>query len=230
MIATTPNGSTFDIMVRGDTNDGALVHGILDTDEYALRGLPAMEGWALDIGAHVGTIALALALDHPRLKIIAVEPVPDNAELIRQSVRVNGLGERVFVEEAAAGAVGQATTPCHYAYTAAGIPDKGYIEQNRFIGNLWRDGVDSEGTVIDAPNVTIVGLMAKYEIDDFRFAKIDCEGCEWQFFRSGTQHIAEIIGEWHDAPFSRIVKRLARHEVTLITDYGGSGIFRAMRR
>lgn len=226
---TTPNGASFVMDVRADTNDGALAFGILGTDEYQLRDHTPLEGWGLDIGAHIGTVALALAIDHPRLNIIAVEPVPDNAELIRASVRANGLGERIFVEEASAGAIGQATTPCHYAYTSHTIPDQGYVAQNRFIGNLWREG--GEGTVIDSPTVTIPGLMDKYGVEQFRFAKTDCEGCEWQFFGEYAQAIDEIIGEWHDGPFARVVKLLGgTHEVTLLTDYGGSGIFRAIRR
>lgn len=226
----TPNGSSFQLVVRGDTNDGALAHGILSTDEYALVGGEALTGWALDIGAHIGTVGIALAIDHPALKVICVEPVPDNCDLIRQSIALNGLQGRVFVEEAGAGALGQATVPCHYAYTRVEIPDKGYVEQNRFIGNLWRDGVDTDGTVVDAPVVTIPSLMDKYAIDDFRFCKIDCEGCEWQFLREHTEAIEEMVGEWHDGPFSRIKKLLRHHSVELLTDYGGSGIFRAIRK
>lgn len=223
----TPGGHQASYHVRADTNDAALIVGILGEDEYHLAGLK-LSGWALDIGAHVGTIAIALAMDHPNLKVIAVEPVPDNAELIRRSVASNGLSERVFVEEAGAGAIGQATVPCHYAYTAHDIPDQGYVEQNRFIGNLWRDL--GEGTVIDAPVVTIPGLMDKYGIDEFRFVKIDCEGCEWEFLAEHTQAIEEMVGEWHDGPFSRIKKLLRHHSVELLTDYGGSGIFRAIRK
>jgi len=226
----TPNGSSFSLVVRGDTNDGALATGILGTDEYQLAGLK-INGWALDIGAHIGTVGIALAIDNPDLKVICVEPVPDNCDLIRESIRLNGLGERVFVEEAGAGAIGQSTVPCHYAYTAAGIPDKGYVEQNRYIGNLWRGSMESVGTIIDAPVVTLAGLTDKYGIDHFDFCKTDCEGCEWEFFKDGAGVIDYILGEWHDGPFSRIRDLLVKtHDVTLVTDYGGSGIFRAVRR
>ena len=81
----TPRGSPMLLAIRGDTNDGALAKGLLDTDEYRLKDLPDLTGWALDIGAHVGTVTIALAIDHPGLKVIAVEPVPDNVELLRQT-------------------------------------------------------------------------------------------------------------------------------------------------
>lgn len=226
----TPNGIFFSMAARDDTADGAIATGIMAEDEYHLRGRH-WSGWAIDIGAYTGVVSLALAVDNPQLKVIAVEPVPDNADLIRQSVAANGLGERVFVEEASAGPIGVSSLPCHYAYTDVGIPDKGYVAQNRFVGNLWREGVDSEGTVISSPVVTTEGLMAKYGIDDFSLVKIDCEGCEWPFLRTGAEHMAEIVGEWHDRPFSAIGRLLGKtHRVELLTDYGGSGIFRALRK
>lgn len=225
---TTPNGRPISLHIRGDTNDGAMVQGILSTDEYELKGLK-LEGWALDIGAHVGAVTFALAADHPNLRIIAVEPVPDNAALLRESVASNGLAERVFIEEAAAGPVGTSTLPCHYAYTA-GNSDANYVEQNRFVGNLWRKGTGT-GTAIDSPVVTIPGLMRKYHVADFRFAKIDCEGCEWKFLKGTARHIQEIVGEWHDRRWDAVQRLLgATHDLELVTDYGGSGIFRAGRR
>ena len=226
---TTPNGNTISLHIRGDTNDGALARGILETDEYDLKGLH-LEGWALDIGAHVGAVAFALAIDHPNLRIIAVEPVPDNAELLRESVTSAGLADRIFVEEAAAGPVGTSTLRCHYGYTQ-GNADANYVEQNRFIGNLWRKGPTDGSTAIDSPVVTIPGLMRKYDVADFRVAKIDCEGCEWKFLQGTARHIQEIIGEWHDRRWDAVQRLLGdTHDLELITDYGGSGIFRAIRR
>ncbi len=221
----TPNGKSLILCVREDTNDGALAHGILSSDEYALHGR-FFSGWALDIGAHIGSVGIALAVDNPDLSVVCVEPVPDNAAIIRRSVAENGLEGRVFVEEAGAAAIGTSTVPCHYGYTKAGIPDQGYVIQNRFVGNLWRDNVVAEGEYVDAPAVTIKGLAEKYGVKYWDLCKIDCEGCEWSFFQSDTNLIDTIIGEWHDGPFSRIADLLSgTHDVELVTDYGGSGIF-----
>lgn len=226
----TPRGNRVELFTRPDTNDAAMVTGLLSTDEYQLRDLD-LSGWALDIGSHVGTIAIALAVDNPNLSVIAIEPVPDNAELIRRNVAVNFLGTRVFVEEAGAGALGQATTPCMYGYTESDNPDTGYMQQSRFVGNLYRTKEHPVGTSIEARAVSLSGLVAKYGVTDFRFAKIDCEGCEYQFLSSGAEVVEEIIGEWHDGPPEQIYDILEpTHHVTIYEDKGGIGLFRAVRK
>jgi len=228
----TPHGNGLHLAVRHDTNDAAMAGAILAGDEYFTGRLNNLSGWALDIGSHIGTVGLALAKDNPRLNVICVEPVPDNAALIRESIAANQLGARVHVEEAGAGPVGQAVTRCQYAYTAADNPDKGYIEQSRFIGNVFRADDNPEGTIIDVPTVTIRGLAEKYGTDEFIFCKIDCEGCEYSFFAADADLIVNIIGEWHDGPFSRIHDLLAAtHDVTeLFTTDGSIGLFQAVRR
>src|SRR3990172_6916198 len=104
-IFASPNGGSFTLFVREDTNDAALAFGILVNNEYHLQGRH-FSGWALDVGAHIGTVGLALPVDNPDLRVVCIEPVPDNADLIRRSIEANGLGARVFVEEARAAAIG----------------------------------------------------------------------------------------------------------------------------
>lgn len=230
MIAlSTASGQLVNFDTRSDTNDAALATAILGEDEYLLRGHAPLTGWALDIGSHIGTVAIALATDHPNLKVIAVEPVPDNAEVVRANVARNCLQGRVFVEEAAAGDGKQ--TSIGYAYTVGNTTDQGYVEQNRYIGNIWHDTVSlANASVCTMKTFTIVDLAVKYGVERFAFAKIDCEGCEWDFLRKGAGRIDEIVGEWHDAGPDRISRLLAKtHSVEIIADHGGNGIFRAVR-
>lgn len=223
----TPRGAPITLFIRPDTNDGALVAAMLAADEYQTANL-YLDGWALDVGAHVGSIGLSLAIDNPVLRVVMVEPVPSNAELIRASIAANNLTDRVFLEEAGAGAVGQATTPCSFGYTKADGLDPHYVHDTRFVGNVIRGDSNPEAETIDVPVVTLTGLASKY--GDFRFLKIDCEGCEWQFLRSGAEHAEEIIGEWHDGPYADIEAILrATHTVEMIEDKGGIGTFRAKR-
>lgn len=229
--ATTPAGNVFRLVTRPEVNDEALVNGILGTDEYQLREVRDLTGWALDIGAHVGTVALALAADHPGLSIVAVEPVPDNAALLRRSVEDTDLGSRVHVVEASLGPVGRATQPCRFGYVEVDAVDESFVTQNAMIGNIWRLAKHADAETIDSPVVTLEGLRERFGVDRWAFVKIDCEGCEWEGLREGVDRIDLMVGEWHDAAPERIARQLAAtHDVTVITDYGGSGIFRAVHR
>src|SRR5688500_7319289 len=134
----TPRGTPVELYARSGTNDEAMISALLAGDEYRIKDL-YIDGWALDIGAHVGTIGIALAVDNPNLSVIAVEPVPDNADLIRQSIAANNLGDRVYLEEAGAGAVGQSISPCLYGFTSADKSvDANYLHDTRFVGNVVR--------------------------------------------------------------------------------------------
>jgi FkbM family methyltransferase len=237
-IATTPKGNTVRFWTRPHVNDEALVVGILGGDEYRLAELPDdMEGVALDIGAHVGTVGIALAVDHPRLRVVMVEPIPDNAELCRQSAELNGVSDRVTVIEAMAG-YGQGTATCRWDYRSLeGFADPGFVTQNAYVGNIWRltddEKVDSE--VAEVPIVTAWDIAADHLLSDpsgaWAFVKIDCEGCEWEFLRGATPGLMPlIVGEAHDAAPADIARVLPNHVIEVLDDYGGSGIFRAVAK
>lgn len=207
---------------------GALV------DEYGLKDvhISAESPWCLDIGAHIGSITLALALDNPAAKIIAVECVPSNVEVLRESVEHLALADRVFVVGEAAGAVGQSTATCHHGYyDVPGIPWE-HAVQSRFIGNLFRDH-GARGTSDEVPAVSLGVLLDRYGVEEVAFCKTDAEGAEWAFFADpAVKRIRYLVGEWHDRPASAVFDLFgATHEV--IIDKGQDdcvGMFRAFRR
>lgn len=228
-IYLTPNEHAVTLEVRPDTNDAAMAAAILNTDEYRLTGL-SLEGWALDIGSHIGTVALALAVDNPNLKVIAIEPVPENCEVIRASIALNHLEDRVYVEEASCGAPGQKTLPCRYDFTDADWHDKPGIHDSRWVGNVWREDSHPVATLIDSPVITLAGLANKYAAT-FRFCKIDCEGCEVHVFANGAGLVQEIIGEFHDNLLPQLTELLEpTHNIEVLDDKGGIGMFRAVLR
>src|SRR5689334_17554078 len=82
---------TSDLATVGATNRlwGNLV------DEY---GLPeGLSGWALDLGAHIGSVTVPLLLDNPELQVVAIEAVPDNAEMLRKNLDLNRVSDRCVV-------------------------------------------------------------------------------------------------------------------------------------
>src|SRR3990172_12451074 len=60
----TPNGRSVTFEYRQDTNDWNTIQSCTAADEYQLRG-QRVDGWALDIGAHIGGGALAIFFDNP---------------------------------------------------------------------------------------------------------------------------------------------------------------------
>ncbi len=219
-----------DYLTRTDTNDGALVMGIIGADEYDLGDLPALSGTAIDIGAHIGIVALALAIDHPNLHVIAVEVVPENAAVLRENVDHNGLTGRVVVVEAAADAPGKKRTTVLWNYSQAENVDDAYLVDSRYIANIF----DSKSSTSETHHVKSVSLDTLMEgIDRLALLKVDCEGCEWAFLKS--ERVADIdiiIGEYHNGGGVEAIRALigGTHEVRQTGGSDDVGIFRAIRR
>ena len=226
------NGATF--VVREGTSDAATIHSTFHfdgklQDEYGLRDLH-LEGWAIDVGAHVGTVAVALAIDNPSLRVIAVEAVPENAALVAINAERNGVADRVHVIAKAASGDEEWAQLRYGPYEVPGIPPD-HAMQVRFIGNLFRDH-GSRGLTVRVPAVSLEALLDEFGIDRVAFMKIDCEGCEWAFLSSPAIDRVDLIhGEWHDRAVDAITGLLApTHRVEVLVDDGGVGMFRATRR
>lgn len=192
----TPGGHAAVFETRPGTSDSALVGGIIGEDEYGLRDLPPLTGWAIDIGAHIGTVAVALALDHPALSVIAVEALPENVQALDRNVALNGLEDRVMVRAAAASSESEAFVPITYGWTRAQNQPDGYMSDNRFIGGMV--GPNETSTTINCPALSLGDIFAEHDIASVELLKIDCEGCEWYFLTSPEiVRCKRIWGELH---------------------------------
>ena len=246
---TSPRGNPVTFTVRDGTNDGSLTYGTMNGqmgyqgDEYGLAARH-LTGWALDVGAHIGIISVALAVDNPDLHVVAVEVLPDNVALMRRNVLDNGLGERVHIVEAAAGGPGETSRTVYWNWRDHPGTDPGYAEGSRYIANqfLW-DALQGRGEcdAIDVPVVSIGAIRERFGIEDIAFAKIDCEGCEWAFLDDPeVAHVETLIGEYHgddagETPISEGQAEIRRrleptHVVEFATDAPVFGIFTASRR
>ncbi len=229
---STPKGNEAVYLTRDGTSDAALVFGIIGEDEYNLKDLPELKGWAIDIGAHIGTVAVALALDHPDLHVIAVEALLNNVETLRENVKLNGLERRVDVVWAGATDDDQAPVEVAYGWSRADNQPDHYMQDNRYIGGMV--GPNETGQVETCLGVGLGPLT--YDIDSIALLKIDCEGCEWRFLTSPAIAKCERIwGEYHEAlnpenTYARLLELLTpTHDVEHIRGTN-VGIFRATRR
>lgn len=209
---TTPNGLPFSLECRDGTNDQTVSASVSSGDEYGLRGL-RLNGWALDVGAYIGAVAIPLALDHPDLTVVAVEPIPENLAALYRNIGLNGVAGRVLVVPMAAG--GPTADLVHVRY--------GFASQHRYVGNLGEEGHTQS---FDAPAVSLSILLRTFGVKKAALLKIDCEGCEWAFLRDpATARIGLITGETHGGSEEELVRILPEHDV-LKTGYH----FRATRR
>lgn len=241
-LVRTPNGRAVTFTCRDGTNDAgitAALNGVGDhlADEYRMKGR-VLDGWALDIGGHIGGMAIPLALDHPELRVIAVEAVPENAALLTENAARNGVAERVMVLNALAAAPGTASGVCHYGYRSTpALASDGYISAHRFVGETWGPG---EGDPEFAPEIAAVSLdslLEQFGIGEVAFVKIDCEGCEWTFLDTpAVARVQTIVGEYHGGPTravyprERLVEMLPGHDVTFWDEQPVNGLFEAERR
>lgn len=238
----TPNGRPFTMLGRGDTSDNAVAVGVLLEDEYHLCGR-SFSGWAIDIGAYTGAISVALALDNPGLRVVAIEPGPENVGIIAENVARNGVAARVMIECAAATMPGMPYMTLPYRYRSVGIEGgkagpivpPSYVEGIRYMAGIFNyaDGeMDADEIVV--PGVSLGELLDRYGIDRLALLKIDCEGCEWRFLTDPAVERADyIIGEYHHEPAIGNLTELlgATHEIhRLRIDAPDFGIFEAVRR
>jgi FkbM family methyltransferase len=182
----TPGGHPATVWYRLDTNDWNTATSCLSADEYRTRTLD-FEGPFLDIGGYIGTVSLAVLLDHPNTHAIIVEPLPENLELIERNLAANGLTDRATV---IAGLVGSGEVTITYAYR-----ETENDRHHAFVGNAYgRSGTGEHRTV------TYQGLSFR-DIAPFGvpFVKIDCEGGLWSILHEMTA-VPLIAGEAEPVP------------------------------
>lgn len=175
---TTPWGVEVKASWRGNTNDQNTLISCLEEDEYEIQKLPN-KGVAVDLGAHIGGVTLALA--SKGLNVLAVEMFPENMKLLIENIIANGwYGEKVNVTQAAVvGYKGSDEKEVTAYYTDSstefGKAHKfiGTILENKFIGDTKKHGES-----IKVPVISLGELLKDVEVVEFM--KVDIEGGEWE--------------------------------------------------
>lgn len=238
----TPGGRKVRLWVREQTNDLSVVYSITAAnDEYRLKGRTLI-GWAMDVGSHIGTAAVVMALDNPGLRVLAVEPVPENVAMIEANAAENGVADRITVVPFAAGIPGIGQARCSYGYRETPSDDPDYTRNHRYIGNQYRSLADPEHDLL-VPSWGLRELLVRHGVAGLSFMKIDCEGCEYAVLDSpAVARVSVIIGEYHsgyaDEPETytpgapkRIRELLeATHDVRMLSDDPVVGLFEAVLR
>lgn len=133
----------------------------------------------LDVGAHIGTFTMYAAAHAKNAHVIAFEPEPSNAAVLRKNIAVNDLESRVHaVEAAVSNTNGTATFHLTTASASGGHSMFQYTENSK---------------TITVPMISLESIFADNNIDVCDFLKLDCEGAEYDALYSlSPERLASI--------------------------------------
>ena len=201
----TPRGQMARMTYRKESSDYNTLNSCMNEDEYRLKELH-LTGTALDVGAHIGGVTVSLLMGNPELHVVAIEAVPPNADLLRQNVEQNGLNDRCTIIEAAAGKGRTATIRWAFAGNES-------ADHHAFIGNAVMPESDLRVHQKQKVKVRTLTSLVK-EFGPFRFCKIDCEMCEFDFLQGpGLADVALIRGEVHAEPQPLYEQLVGTHDI-----------------
>lgn len=225
----TPKGHPALMFIREQTNDLNTAYASMDEDEYGVAAL-SPTGLAVDIGGYLGSVSIGLLIDNPTLRVICVEPVPDNQDLIKRNASVNGVADRLTLIEGAAGRSGEQVV-IEYGFTGSENE-----LHHAFVGNSTLAGSSAEHRAVTYSALSLTDLVGDAPVD---LLKIDCEGAEFTILDDpAVAQVARIVGEWHNVPLldgkgsqERIRALLEpTHDLTFSGPEDGPGGFIATRR
>jgi FkbM family methyltransferase len=180
-----------DVRIEYGLNKGDL-HSIREIWLQEMYWLPfdVPQGVLLDLGANIGMASVWLAKRFSFAEVIAVEPDPRNAAIVRDNFKLNGITGHVV--EAAVG-------------PAEGTGKFEFSEVSN-LGRLGHNGSLVLLTSVDA-------IIKKFTVNRFPLIKIDIEGGEEDLFDGPTDWLGRtdsIVIELHGtADCSRILELMA---------------------
>ena len=188
------------LFVRHPGSDAWVVHEVIKRGVYlpppeAARAIERGAGppRIVDVGANIGSATLLFLERFPDARVLALEPNPENAALLRRTNDCNSLSGQCEVREIAAG-------------TSPGVAQlKGFAGLVHFVRENTAEAVDrspflrpfqkEEGPPARIEVVDVLPLL-----DGADLVKMDIEGAEWPILqdpRFAGLRIASIVLEYH---------------------------------
>lgn len=122
----------------------------------------------LDIGANTGYFSLLMFAKHPKSKIIAFEPIPENYELLQKHKAMNSAKDFTIVNKAVYGDSGN----IKLQYNSEDSFTTGASVFNNTLGN----------DEIEVETITLPEIIDTYKLNTIQILKMDCEGAEYNIF------------------------------------------------
>jgi FkbM family methyltransferase len=157
----------------------------MNSDEYRLGRIRFEPGDVIvDVGAHVGMVAIWLALRNPLVTVIAVEPEPLNLSYLRANIAANGVDNIVVVP--------LALTADRRTLPIARPPS------NSGGAGVYYDETDGYATS-EVRSTTLDAIFGQFVPGRCRLLKIDCEGAEHEILPTSQvlERVDWFAGEFH---------------------------------
>jgi len=179
------NGLRF--KVRRYSSDGSCVVDVTREGEYFKHFGIFPGDIVVDIGANIGSFSVYAAWLQPDARVLAVEPLQANHDLLLDNVRLNGLRN---VEAMRCGVMAKAGTIQIYHGSDAAEGSSSVIASG----------------AVDKSKSEVVSCMAFSELLEkvprVDFLKVDCEGAEFDFIPDAPsatlRKVRKIAMEYHD--------------------------------
>lgn len=145
-----------------------------------------------DIGANEGYYILKMKENNPKLRIVAVEPVPSTFKILKLNVKSNKLKDVILVNKALTSKKGKISFQIVPEVTVVGGLD--IAMQKR----PWLD--NKRIRKISVESDTLINLCQELKIDHIDILKLDVEGSEYDILKSSSKmlkNIKKIVIEWH---------------------------------
>lgn len=179
-------------------------------DPYDFRDIQFSDGdVVLDIGAHVGTVAIYLAKKHPNIKVYAFEPAPQNFSCLQDNIRENNLNNIIAINKA----VTQDGRDISFTVRkSAGQSQTAHMSSSKL--HKTKDQLH-ELEEMALESVELDSFLEKEGVKKLALLKIDCEGAEYEVLYNfnAWEKVQHVRGELHSSQEENdaLVKHLKEH-------------------
>jgi len=211
----TPKGHDVTLDCRDGTNDAMVAESVIEHDEYGAGAMVGLEGWCVDVGAHIGAWTSMMLADFPKVSVLALEPLPVNAERITIPE-----GRGIVVE----GALSKSKSKVKVGWDFEG----GDMESmHRYIGNQQMPK-GTKGKTVSATPYSVAKLVKMCD-GAIEVMKVDCEGGEQALVGADVSPIRVITGEYH-VNRDALVAHLGKTHTVETSGSDTFGAFKAERK
>ena len=156
-------------------------------DEIYLRGVydEALQGLnenavVVDLGANAGFFSMAALMRQRKLNVVAVEPLPVNANLFRHQMKLNGIDEVDLVEKAIL------TTDADHLDLNIESADRASVSASMLNKERTKSQLRVEVQSLD-------DLVRGHHIEAIDLLKIDCEGAEYNIIFNASDDLLHSV-------------------------------------